>query len=326
MHATRPANKVSCDLRNVGDDAGTHAQHPHLETVAVDATELEYSPFKIHSQGMHTPLTAIESALGLARLSRGTIAIAIAENNLCVSSSRTREADRRLEEEARYLAEAMPTPHQGAGAVRTVQHPDGSTYTVAVRAASPELEEACAIRAAEMLTPSSSSVPGADLRKAMGSFITGVIVAITEDPASGRPVGMTANGLVSLSLTPPLIGLSIGHNASSHAAFVQSSTFTVSILHADQSELALQLARSGPEKFDGVDLVRTASDGIRLADASAALVCRTRNTLLTGDHTLIVGEVYDAEHLGEDRPALLFLGGGKFARPEPQHAKEAVAS
>lgn len=293
--------------------------------VAVGATKLEHSRFWFHSRVMHTPLAAIESALGLARLSGNAIAIAIAENNHCIASSRARDADRSLEQEARRLAEEVHTPQAGAGTVRTVQGHEASSYTVAVRASSAELEEACAVRAIEMLTPTMSSVPGDELRKAMGSFITGVVVAITEDPLTGRPVGMTANGLVSLSLAPPLIGLSIGHNASSHSSFVQSSTFTVSILHSDQSELALQLARSGPDKFDRVDLVRTAGGGIRLADASAALICRTRGTLLTGDHTLIVGEVDAAEHFGGDRPALLFLGGGQFARPEPQRAKEAVA-
>lgn len=257
---------------------------------------------------MDTPRAAVESAITLAALLDQPIGIAVVDaSGLCVASARSEHARPELERSAREAAEAA------AGS-----QPGGFPYSVAVRAAIPETEQVCTARALEILhAPASTQPPldGALLRKVMGSFVTGVVVAITRDITTNRPVGLTATGLVSLSLAPPLVGLSVGSGASSHPAFVHSTDFTINVLHSAQSDLARQLAKSGPEKFAGVDLVDTPAGGWVLAEASTTLSCRTRGTLTTGDHALIVGEVYAAQ-LINDAPALLFFGGGKFGYPE----------
>ncbi|WP_187437899.1 flavin reductase [Actinomadura decatromicini] len=285
---------------------------------------------------------ALESALSLATLHGEPVAVAVADGSgRCLASSRGGDADWTFETEARALAEASARARLDSAALRRadgapervgrgtsllVGGPDGMDldFAVAVSGASAEIERACAERAVQMLARTSGSGPGsAELRRVMGSFVTGVAVAITTDPGTGGPVGFTATGLVSLSLDPPLVGLSVGHAASSHPAFVRCTDFTVSVLHAGQSDLAVQLARSGPEKFGGVDLVETARGGRRLADASAAFSARTRNTLRTGDHTLVIGEVYEARLFAE-RPVLLFFGGGRFGDAEPRSAAAAA--
>ncbi|WP_067901409.1 flavin reductase family protein [Actinomadura chibensis] len=285
---------------------------------------------------------ALESALSLATLHGEPVAVAVADGSgRCLASSRGGDADWTFETEARALAEASARARLDSAALRRADGgarggvPDGGTsllvggqgavdFAVAASASSAEIERACAERAVQMLAGTSGSRPGgAELRRVMGSFVTGVAVAITADPGTGGPVGFTATGLVSLSLDPPLVGLSVGHAASSHPAFVRCTDFTVSVLHAGQSDLAIQLARSGPEKFGGVDLVATARGGWRLADASAAFSARTRNALRTGDHTLIIGEVYEARLLAE-RPVLLFFGGGRFGDAEPRSAAAAA--
>lgn len=256
---------------------------------------------------MDHPRAAVDSALTLAALLDHPIGIAVVDaSGSCLASSRSEHASPALEVQARAKAEAT---------ARAQSH--SLPYSVAVCAATSEAEQLCTDRALEMLGVSTDRRPildGAVLRQVMGSFVTGVVVAITRDVGTDRPVGMTATGLVSLSLSPPLIGLSVGSRASSHPAFVRSTDFTINVLHAEQSGLALALAKSGPEKFDGIDLVSTPTGGWSLADASTTLSCRTRSTVTTGDHTLIIGEVYDARQLGEE-PALLFFGGGRFGYP-----------
>lgn len=295
---------------------------------------------------MDTAQAALESALSLATLHGEPIAIAIADRSgRCLASTRLAGADSSFEAEARSLAETSARARMDSKRLRD-QRPqpgvrlsvpsvgtstfvgewNGVDFTVAVRGTSPEVEQACALRAAQMLGPSVTGrppLPSTELRRVMSSFITGVIVAIAKDPAAHRPVGFTATGLISLSLTPPLVGLSVGYTATSHPAFVQSTDFTISVLHADQSDLALQLARSGPQKFAGIDLVETAGGGWRLADASASFSCRTRNTMRTGDHTLVIGEVYDV-HLLTEEPALLFFGSGQFGHAEPHRTPAAT--
>lgn len=286
---------------------------------------------------------AVESAISLATLRGEEIGIAIADNSgRCLISSRTIGAEWTFEHKARALAEVSAYSRLDSEAIRR-QDPEwirrnlterggeiyGGTsrlvgewnsvlFTVAVRGASSEIEGACVDRAAEILAAAHSDhppLPGTVLRQVMGSFVTGVVVAIVKDRAQDAPVGLTASGLVSLSLDPPLIGLSVGVNASSHAAFLQSSQFTISILHAEQSDLAIQLAKSGPDKFRDVDLTQTDDGNWHLTEATATFSCRTRNTLRTGDHTLIVGELFEANVM-DQRPGLLFFGGGQFGYPE----------
>jgi flavin reductase (DIM6/NTAB) family NADH-FMN oxidoreductase RutF len=299
---------------------------------------------------MDTAQAALESAQSLAALHNEPIAIAIADGSgRCLASSRGADADSTFEAEARSLAETSARTRMdsralrdrrtelGAEAPEDVITDDHGTsllvgdwgaveFAVAVRGTTPAIEQSCAMRATQMLSRAVTPRPrpaSADLRRVMGSFITGVIVAIAKDPATQSPVGFTATGLISLSLTPPLVGLSVGHIASSHPAFVRSTDFTVSVLHADQSDLARQLARSGPEKFAGIDLVETGA-GWRLGDASAGFSCRTRNTMRTGDHTLVIGEMYEVHSLAE-KPALIFFGGGRFGYAEPHpHRAPAV--
>ncbi len=267
---------------------------------------------------------ALESTLNLAQMAEQEVAIAVADSSAkCLGSARSAETPAGLEVAVRACAEAHAiSPHDhllcrpGSSTAVQMVDVDGRRFVVAAKASDDGVASLCAMRAVELLTDSLApgvALDGAEFRSALGGFVTGVVVGITKDSASERPVGMTATSLVSLSLEPPLVGLSVATRASSHEAFVKSTEFTVSILHAGQAELALQLARSGPDKFEGVDLTER-GDVWSLAEARSVLACRTRAAIALGDHTLLVGEVYATDVLS-DEPALLFLGGGRFAAP-----------
>ena len=74
-----------------------------------------------------------------------------------------------------------------------------------------------------------NAVDQAQFRQLLGRFATGVTV-ITARDADGRPQGMTASSLASVSLEPPLILLSIDHEASMHGLLVRPAAFVVNIL------------------------------------------------------------------------------------------------
>ena len=79
------------------------------------------------------------------------------------------------------------------------------------------------------------------LRSMMARFATGVsVVAARHGPLLA---GMTANAIASISINPPLLMASIGRKAESHAAIVGSHAFAVSVLAADQEELATCFAQ-----------------------------------------------------------------------------------
>src|SRR3954467_6033031 len=72
----------------------------------------------------------------------------------------------------------------------------------------------------------------------------GVSVVVAD--LDGRRHGLTVSSLVSLSLDPPLVGISIAHQASLHELLRGADEWTASILAGDQEHLAQHFARSVP--------------------------------------------------------------------------------
>jgi flavin reductase (DIM6/NTAB) family NADH-FMN oxidoreductase RutF len=63
-------------------------------------------------------------------------------------------------------------------------------------------------------------------RQLLGRFTTGVVVITTRFP-DGRPVGMTANSLASVSLQPPLISVCVEHGADMRGALLAAPGFII---------------------------------------------------------------------------------------------------
>src|SRR5438552_16276246 len=90
-----------------------------------------------------------------------------------------------------------------------------------------------------------------ELRKVMGCFATGVTVITTRDQ-SGRPYGLTANAVTSLSLEPPLLLICVDRKAETFPHFFDSKIFVLNILREDQEEVSRRFAKTGGEKFAGI--------------------------------------------------------------------------
>ncbi len=135
---------------------------------------------------------------------------------------------------------------------------------------------------------------GEELRRALQRHPTGVAV-VTVD-LEGERLGLTVGTLVSLSLEPPLVGVSVARQAALHELLRAAGGFAVSILRADQTALAQHFARGVPPiaLWQGID-VRPARRGPLLEHALAWLECRLDAEHATGDHTLFVGAVERVE-------------------------------
>lgn len=150
-------------------------------------------------------------------------------------------------------------------------------------------------------------------RQAWSNFSTGVTV-ITTPEASGKVHGMTANGVVSVSLTPPLALACIGHNRNSFPLIKANRRFAISILSAGQEDIARHYTKP-PDERTSDEVIRFAQLGESTVvdGALAAMDCRVISEHEAGDHTLFIAEV---EHLsiGEGEPMLWFQGRfGGFA-------------
>ncbi len=135
--------------------------------------------------------------------------------------------------------------------------------------------------------------PGADQRALFRRWPAGVSVVVAE--VEGRRAALTVSSLISLSLEPPLVGISIAQQASLHELIRGADEWAVSILAGGQSHLAQHFARSIPPLvlWNGVDV--RADDPRLLAGAAGWLVARTVAEHVTGDHTFFVGEVQSIE-------------------------------
>jgi flavin reductase len=148
---------------------------------------------------------------------------------------------------------------------------------------------------------------GEELKNVLQRYPTGVAV-VTVD-LEGEQLGLTVASLVSVALEPPLVAISIAHQAALHELLRGAGGFAVSLLAAEQLHLAQHFARGVPPiaLWQGIDK----RDGVRgplLADALGWLECGLAAEHAAGDHTLFVGRVERAEPGGQATP-LIRLGG-----------------
>ena len=134
---------------------------------------------------------------------------------------------------------------------------------------------------------------GAEQRALFRRWPAGVSVVVAE--VDGRRAALTVSSLVSLSLDPPLVGISIAEQASLHELLRGAEEWTASILAGNQEQLAQHFARSVPPLvlWNGIDV--RADDARLLSDAAGWLVARTVAEHKTGDHTFFVAEVLSVE-------------------------------
>ena len=106
----------------------------------------------------------------------------------------------------------------------------------------------------------------------MGRFATGVTV-LTVNGSDGRPLGMTASSLASVSLEPPLVSVCVDHEADLHDAIVAAPIFVVNVLESGQEALSRRFADPHEDRFDGVGYHRSPEGLVLLDGALAHLEC-----------------------------------------------------
>jgi flavin reductase (DIM6/NTAB) family NADH-FMN oxidoreductase RutF len=147
----------------------------------------------------------------------------------------------------------------------------------------------------------------AHFRELLGRFATGVTVLTVVGP-EGKPLGMTANSLSSVSLHPPLISVCVDHEAELHDVIVNTKDFVVNVLSSPQEELARRFSDKHEDRFDGIGF-HSSPEGLVLLDGAIAhVICVRFAEYPGGDHTIVVGQVVGGT-THEGRPLLYYRGG-----------------
>ncbi|KAA2254332.1 flavin reductase family protein [Solihabitans fulvus] len=147
----------------------------------------------------------------------------------------------------------------------------------------------------------------AQLRSALRDHPQAVTI-VTATGANG-PVGVTVSSFTSASMTPPLIVVWIGENASAWPVLRSAPLFAVHLLHAGQTALSDLFARTGSDRFGPATRWEPDVDGVpQLLDAPLRLRCRTTRRIAVGDHIALVGEPVEVQHTESSAPLVRFQG------------------
>ncbi len=151
-------------------------------------------------------------------------------------------------------------------------------------------------------------------RSAWANYATGVTIVSTIEVDGETIHGMTANSVTSVSLTPPLVLVTVGHERNTHPLVEINRRFGISVLTYEQRGIARHYTvpeevrkKLPPPDFEPL------GESMVIANAMATMDCRVVNSLLAGDHTIFVAEVESIRVRSGD-PLVYFQS--RFARLE----------
>jgi flavin reductase (DIM6/NTAB) family NADH-FMN oxidoreductase RutF len=157
-------------------------------------------------------------------------------------------------------------------------------------------------------TPSPVAAVPHRLRDAFRRHPEGVTI-VTAIDQFGNQMGITATGVASVSLDPPLLLFCVNNRSWMVGPLVAGGSFVVHFLGADQEELAERFASFSADKFEGVSYRLSSTGCPRLDGCLAALHCEFESAHPGGDHTVVMGRVIDVQLGPRAGPSLAFLGG-----------------
>jgi flavin reductase (DIM6/NTAB) family NADH-FMN oxidoreductase RutF len=160
------------------------------------------------------------------------------------------------------------------------------------------------------------AVDAGRFRALMARWATGVSVVTAHD--AGGDAGLTVNALLSVSLAPASLLVSLSHDADTLPVLERSGYFGVSFLTAAQRSWSERFALTLPaeEKFRGVGVHRGPHQSPLLDGTLGAAECRVVSRTPTYDHVLVVGEVV-YEESGVDEAPLLYYRSAYGASDGP---------
>lgn len=123
--------------------------------------------------------------------------------------------------------------------------------------------------------------------------------------------GLTATSFSSLSVHPPMVYVSIYRKTRTHPLIEQSGIFCVNFLAPEMTHVSDRFAGRHPDEERFADLpYRTEATGAPvLNDAIAYIDCRVVEGLVTGDHTIFVGQVESAWTQKDNQAPLVYYMG-----------------
>lgn len=130
----------------------------------------------------------------------------------------------------------------------------------------------------------------AEFRQTIALLPTGVTIVTATGPQG--PAGATANAVTSLSLEPPLMLAALDRGSRTLARVLEAGRFGVSVLGAEQAELARGFASKASHAEKWREVGFDEHEGVPILHGAVAwTACELRETHRGGDHAILVGAV-----------------------------------
>jgi len=120
-------------------------------------------------------------------------------------------------------------------------------------------------------------------------------VSVVAAEHDGVRYAMSATAVCEVSLAPPTLLICVNASSSMIAPLLAGADFSLNILSVGQENIAGACGgqRRGDERFEVGEWERSESGFWILPQAQASFMCRHRDHLKVGTHTIFVGDVLD---------------------------------
>lgn len=161
------------------------------------------------------------------------------------------------------------------------------------------------------------SCPSADaqlFREVIRHLASGV--TIITSILQGKPVGLTATAVCSVSVAPPMLLVSLGSASHTARGVAETGAFAVHLLPHKARKYAEQFASAG-DHFDGVEYSSALETSVPLLrDALGWFLCDVQQTIPIADHIIHIGRVIQCE-LKDKRPDPLLYFDRSYRKLAP---------
>ncbi len=158
----------------------------------------------------------------------------------------------------------------------------------------------------------------AGLKEAMRAYPQGVTVVTTSTPDG--PKGITVSSFTSVSLSPPLVMVSLSKGSALHDMFTEAGAFAVNFLSDDQKSVSDRFAGRTElkDRFKWIRHSAGVTGSPLIEGARAVIECRRWKVYDGGDHSMVLGEVVSAKAANSKRPLVYFAQQYTTVEP-PDH-------
>lgn len=164
---------------------------------------------------------------------------------------------------------------------------------------------------ARMNMATNLTIDGETFKQAMRQLAGGVSVITAE--SQGQRTGLTVVSVISVSVEPPELLVSINQNASAWPLIKESGLLGVNILGAQHQQLGVQFAgidgSIGEARYRNGAWIRSPQGVWLLKDAPAAFSCRVKEIVIRHSHALVIAEIEYIHQMSQSTDPLLYWQG-----------------